>query len=415
MRRLTMQQVQNADLILSGAQIATLGSALTGYGIIENGALAIADGKILWVGKATDLPAHIVAKQTLDCAGKWLLPGFIDCHTHLVFAGNRADEFEQRLTGVSYAEIAKRGGGIRRTMTATREANEKTLLALAKKRAKTLLRQGVTCIEVKSGYGLDTETELKLLRVARRLGKELPVTIRTTFLGAHALPPEFQDNADGYIDLVCEEMLPQAHAEGLVDAVDVFCEGIGFNLEQTRRVFETARSLGLPVKLHAEQLSNLGGSELAAEFGALSVDHIEFLDEAGVKAIGASGTVATLLPGAFYFLKETQKPPIALLRQYKVPMALATDFNPGSSPICQLPLMLNMGCTLFGLTPLEALQGVTLNSARALGLSDRLGSITVGKQADILLMDISHPNQLAYEFGIDYIEAMWRAGQPIKL
>ncbi|GAB3013952.1 imidazolonepropionase [Bowmanella dokdonensis] len=402
---------QDADLLLTRANIATLDPAMDGYGIIQEAALLMREGRIAWLGPQSELPAINPDVKTMDCQGQWLLPGYIDCHTHLVFAGNRADEFEQRLQGVSYADIARRGGGIRRTMSATRQASEAELLVLALKRAKALLEQGVTCVEIKSGYGLDLNTELKMLRVARQVQAHLPFTVRTTFLGAHALPPEYHDNADGYIDLVCNEMLPAIQAEQLADAVDVFCENIGFTLTQTRRVFEAASQLGLPVKLHAEQLSNLGGSELAASFNALSVDHIEFLDEAGIRAIAGSGTVATLLPGAFYYLRESQKPPIELLRKHAVPMALATDFNPGSSPICNLPLMLNMACTLFALTPVEALKGVTINAARALGLDDSLGSLSPGKQADILLLDIEHPNQLAYQVGINPVQKRWHAGK----
>ncbi|GAA0373569.1 imidazolonepropionase [Bowmanella denitrificans] len=409
-----MPVTHSADLLLTNANLATLDPALGSYGIIEQGALLVREGRIQWLGPQQDLPSLGEVKQALDCQGQWLLPGFIDCHTHLVFAGNRADEFEQRLQGVSYADIAKQGGGIRRTVSATRQASEAELLALALKRAETLLSQGVTCVEVKSGYGLDLDTELKMLRVARQIDKHLPITVKTTFLGAHALPLEFQDNAQGYIDRVCQQMLPAIAEQQLADAVDVFCENIGFSLAHTRQVFDTARQLGLPVKLHAEQLSNLGGSELAAEYQALSVDHIEFLSEAGVKAIAQSGTVATLLPGAFYYLKETQKPPIDLLRKHQVPMAIATDFNPGSSPILNLPLMLNMACTLFALTPLEALQGITLNAAKALGVQEQLGQLKVGMQADMQLLDISHPNQLAYQVGLNPLSRLWQAGKAIN-
>ncbi|WP_088329430.1 imidazolonepropionase [Lacimicrobium sp. SS2-24] len=405
-----MADTLHADLLLTNAHLATMSPAGEPYGIIRDASVAIAEGRILWAGKITEQPA-VIAKAEHDCQGQWLLPGLIDCHTHLVFAGNRADEFEQRLQGVSYADIARQGGGIRRTVQATREASEEALLALTLKRARTLMGQGVSCIEIKSGYGLDTDTELKMLRVARQVEQHLPVTVRTTFLGAHALPAEYQDDADGYIDLVCNEMLPQVKAENLADAVDVFCESIGFSREQTHKVFAAAQNLGLPVKLHAEQLSNLGGSELAASFNALSVDHIEYLDEAGVSAIAKSGTVATLLPGAFYYLKETQKPPIELLRKYRVPMALATDFNPGSSPVCNLPLMLNMACTLFALTPEEALRGITINAAKALGEAEHMGSIETGKLANILQMDISHPNQLSYEIGINPLNRVWHQGR----
>ncbi|AWL10658.1 Imidazolonepropionase [Saliniradius amylolyticus] len=387
--------------------LATMNPKHGAYGAIKNGALVANKGKIVWLGKERDLPADYRNIGPIDGQGQWLLPGLIDCHTHLVFGGNRADEFEQRLQGVSYADIAKAGGGIRRTVQATREASENELLSLALERAQTLIDQGVTTVEIKSGYGLDTDTELKMLKVARKVGEKLPIRVKTTFLGAHALPPEFDGNPDGYIELVCNEMLPEVAKHNLADAVDVFCESIGFSREQTQRVFEKAKALGLPVKLHAEQLSNLGGSTLAAEYQGLSVDHIEYLDEAGVKAISQSGTVATLLPGAFYFLKETQKPPVDLLRQYDVPMAIATDFNPGSSPLCQLQLMLNMACTLFALTPEEALKGVTLNAAKALGLDDQVGSLELGKAADMVLMAIDHPNQLAYNFGVNPVKSRW--------
>ncbi|ALS96905.1 imidazolonepropionase [Lacimicrobium alkaliphilum] len=410
-----MADALHAELILTNANLATMSDKAEPYGIVTEAAVAVTGGNILWAGKASDMPELAAGATIHDCQGQWLLPGFIDCHTHLVFAGNRADEFEQRLQGVSYADIARAGGGIRRTVTATREASEAELLELTLKRARTLLKQGVSCIEIKSGYGLDTATELKMLRVARATEQHLPITVRTTFLGAHALPEEYQDDAEGYIELVCNEMLPKVAEQKLADAVDVFCENIGFSRAQTEKVFSKARELGLPVKLHAEQLSNLGGSELAAGFKALSVDHIEYLDEAGVKAIAQSGTVATLLPGAFYYLKETRKPPIDLLRQYQVPMAIATDFNPGSSPICNLPLMLNMACTLFTLTPEEALRGITLNAAKALGLNDRIGSLEPGKAANILQLDISHPNQLAYEIGINPITAIWHRGRRVDL
>ncbi|GGD62743.1 imidazolonepropionase [Lacimicrobium alkaliphilum] len=408
-----MADALHAELILTNANLATMSDNGEPYGIVTEASVVIGEGRIQWAGKASDMPEFAASTTIHDCQGQWLLPGFIDCHTHLVFAGNRADEFEQRLQGVSYAEIARAGGGIRRTVTATRAASESELLELTLRRARTLLKQGVTCIEIKSGYGLDTATELKMLRVARQVEQHLPVTVRTTFLGAHALPAEYQDDAGGYIELVCNDMLPKLAEENLADAVDVFCENIGFNRAQTEKVFSKASELGLPVKLHAEQLSNLGGSELAASFKALSVDHIEYLDEEGVKAIATSGTVATLLPGAFYYLKETRKPPVDLLRQYTVPMAIATDFNPGSSPICNLPLMLNMACTLFALTPEEALRGITINAAKALGLQAHIGSLETGKMANILQLDISHPNQLAYEIGIDPVTQIWHQGKMV--
>jgi imidazolonepropionase len=411
------KSVMSADLVLTEATIATMDSdddvGVDGLGIIDNAALVINDDVIVWVGKQKDLPPVCDAAVIESCAGQWLTPGLVDCHTHLVFAGNRADEFEQRLQGVSYADIAKQGGGIQSTVKATRAASESALFDLAFARASAMSRQGVTSIEIKSGYGLDVETEVKILRVARALEAALPLTIKTTFLGAHALPAEYAGRADDYIAYVCNEVLPQIAEEKLADAVDVFCESIGFTTAQTEKVFQVAHGLGLPVKLHAEQLSNIGGSVLASHYQALSVDHIEFLDEAGVKAIAASDTVAVLLPGAFYCLHETQKPPIELLRKYKVPMAVATDFNPGSSPIGSLPLMMNMGCHLFGLNAQESLTGATINGAKALGVDDVVGSLAVGKQADIVSWNIDHPRDLVYQFGLQPVHKMWKAGKVI--
>lgn len=408
-----MSQSIEADVVLMDVNIATMDPNLTGYGVIEQAAIAVKQDKIVWLGPQDKLPQLSRETPVEPCYGKWLTPGLIDCHTHLVFGGNRADEFEQRLQGVSYQQIAEQGGGIKRTVAATREASEQQLLDRALKYARAMQSQGVTCVEVKSGYGLDLDTEIKMLKVARQLSQHLPLRVKTSFLGAHAVPQEYSERADEYIELICSNMLPKIAELGLADAVDVFCESIGFSLAQTEQVFRCAHQLGLPVKLHAEQLSNLGGSALAADFQALSVDHIEFLDESGVEAIARASTVATLLPGAFYFLKETQKPPIDLLRQHNVPMALATDFNPGSSPICSLPLMLNMACTLFGLTPLESLQGVTVNAAKALGMQDSLGCIAVGKQADLVLWDIGHPNELSYQFGLNPLVQMWQAGKKV--
>ena len=378
------------------ARLTTLAGP-RGWGLIERGAL-IADGAMLqWVGDEAALPAGLAVDSEHDLGGALVTPGLVDCHTHLVYGGQRAREFELRLEGASYEDIARAGGGIRSTVAATRATNDETLFVQARQRARALLAEGVTTVEVKSGYGLSVDHEARCLRVARRLGRELPLTVRTTCLSAHALPPEFDARADDYIDAVCT-WLPALHAEGLVDAVDAFCERIGFTPAQTRRVFEAARALGLPVKLHAEQLSDQGGAQLAAEFGALSCDHLEYLSAAGVQAMAGAGTVAVLLPGAYYFLRETQLPPIAALRAAGVPMAIATDHNPGSSPTLSPLLMLNMACTLFRLTPEEALRGMTANGARALGLRDR-GSLAAGQRADFVAWPHEHPNELAYGFG----------------
>lgn len=408
------QSPSSPVVILKNLKLADMSCGIAAADIVQDAAIVISGETIVWAGAAAQLPAQFASRGAINCQGQWALPGFIDCHTHLVFGGNRADEFEQRLQGVSYEDIARQGGGIRNTVTATRAATPKELLRLALQRAEVMLQQGVTTLEVKSGYGLDTETELKMLRVARDIAQHSPQNIKSTFLGAHALPEEYANKADDYIELVCQQMLPQVCAEHLADAVDVFCENIGFSLAQSQRVLDTAKTLNLPVKAHVEQLSNLGGSEMAANLDALSVDHIEFLDEAGVSAIAKSGTVATLLPGAFYFLRETQKPPVALLRQYNVPMAVATDFNPGSSPIASLPLMLNMACTFFGLTPEEALLGVTKYAAQALGLQDTLGTLEAGKQADICFWDIGHPRELCYSVGVHQPTSVWHKGLKVR-
>ncbi|RPA51008.1 imidazolonepropionase [Shewanella vesiculosa] len=405
------------DQVWIDVNVATMDTNIQGaYGVIHQAAIAVKDGKIAWVGPRSELPEFdVLATPVYRGKGGWITPGLIDAHTHLVFAGNRAHEFEQRLQGATYAEIARAGGGIISTVNACRDADEAELFELGRQRLNALAREGVTTVEIKSGYGLNTETELKLLRVARELGEHHHIDVCTTFLGAHAIPPEYKDNADAYIDLVINDMLPAVIAENLADAVDVFCENIAFSLEQTERVLTAAKQAGLQIKLHAEQLTNMGGSALAAKLGAKSVDHIEFLDEAGVKAISESGTCATLLPGAFYFLRETQLPPIELLRQYKVPMVIASDFNPGSSPICSTLLMLNMACTLFRLTPEEALQGVTINAAKSLGIDNHLGSIAVGKQADFCLWDITTPAQLAYAYGVNPCKTVVKKGQVIAL
>ncbi|MGF7177688.1 imidazolonepropionase [Azospirillum doebereinerae] len=398
------------DSLWVDLSVATMADA-EGYGAIPDAAIGVKDGRIVFVGPRATLPGPMesLAAHVHSGGGGWMTPGLIDCHTHLVYGGNRAREFEMRLEGATYEEIARAGGGIVSTVAATRAAAEDALLAAALPRLESLLADGVTTVEVKSGYGLDTASETRLLRVARRLGQVRPVEVRTTFLGAHALPPEFKGDADGYIDLVCNEMLPAVAEAGLADAVDAFCENIAFSVAQTRRVFETARALGLPVKLHAEQLSNLGGAHLVAEFGGLSADHVEHLDEAGAMAMARAGTVAVLLPGAFYALRETQAPPVELLRRHGVAMALSTDNNPGTSPVCSLLLMLSMGCTFFRLTPAEALAGVTRHAARALGLADR-GVIAPGMRADLALWGIDHPAELSYAIGFNPCRAVVNAG-----
>ncbi len=391
--------------------LATMSDGSSSYGQIENGALAVADGKIAWLGPMAKLPEYDVkTTDVIDGKGAWLTPGLVDCHTHLVYGGNRANEFEMRLEGKSYEEIANAGGGIVSTVKATRAASESELFDSALKRLTTLHQQGVSTIEIKSGYGLDTNNEIKMLKVAQQLAKALPVTIKKTFLGAHALPVEYKDRADDYIDLVCSDMLPKVASLKLADAVDVFCEGIGFSAEQTEQVFAAATKYGLPVKVHAEQLSNLGGTELAAKYQALSSDHIEFLDEAGVIAMKAANMTAVLLPGAFYFLRETQLPPIELLRKHDVSMAIATDANPGSSPINSIQLMLNMACTLFRLTPVEALAGVTCNGAKALGVGEQKGQLAVGYDADIACWNIQQPAELCYQFGVNPLQKLMTSG-----
>jgi imidazolonepropionase len=377
---------------------------------IVDAALAVRFGNIEWFGPACDLPAELSSWPSEDLGGAWVTPGLVDCHTHIVFGGHRADEFAMRLTGVGYEEIARRGGGIVSTVRATRAANEAALLDDAARRLEPLIAEGVAAIDIKSGYGLDLATERKMLRVARELGRRYPVSVYTTFLGAHALPPEFAGRPDDYIDEVCERMLPALADEGLVDAVDVFCERIGFSLAQSERVLDAAARRGLPVKMHAEQLSANGGAALAARYGALSADHLEFLDEAGVATMKEAGTVAVLLPGAYYFIRETQLPPVDLLRRYGVPIALATDCNPGTSPSTSLLAMLNMGCTLFRLTVTEALQGVTCHAARALGRSDRHGVIEVGRRADFVAWSVDTLAELAYWIGRPLASRVVRAG-----
>ncbi|WP_130928033.1 imidazolonepropionase [Pseudomonas sp. Sample_14] len=379
------------------------------YSIIEDAAIVTSGTLIEWIGPRTQLPSGEYPALN-DLQGAWVTPGLIDCHTHTVFGGNRSGEFEQRLQGVSYAEIAAQGGGIASTVRATREATEDELFASAAKRLKSLMRDGVTTVEMKSGYGLDLANERKLLRVIRRLAEELPISVRSTCLAAHALPPEYKDRADDYIDLVCEQMLPALAAEGLVDAVDAFCEYLAFSPEQVERVFVAAQQLGLPVKLHAEQLSSLHGSSLAARYKALSADHLEFMDEDDAIAMAAADTVAVLLPGAFYFLRETQLPPMDALRKHKVKIAIASDLNPGTSPALSLRLMLNMACTCFRMTPEEALAGATIHAAQALGMAQTHGSLEVGKVADFVAWDIERPADLAYWLGGDLDKRVVRHG-----
>ncbi|AQT92065.1 MULTISPECIES: imidazolonepropionase [Pseudomonas] len=384
------------------------------YSIIEDAAMVTADSLIEWIGPRSQVPTADYA-QVHDLQGAWVTPGLIDCHTHTVFGGNRSGEFEQRLEGVSYAEIAAKGGGIASTVRATRAATEDELFASAEKRLRSLLRDGVTTVEIKSGYGLDLANERKMLRVARRLGEALPVSVRATCLAAHALPPEYKDRADDYIDHICAEMLPALAAEGLVDAVDAFCEYLAFSTEQVERVFKVAQQLGLPVKLHAEQLSSLHGSSLAARYHALSADHLEFMTEEDAIAMAASGTVAVLLPGAFYFLRETQLPPMEALRKHGVKIAIASDLNPGTSPALSVRLMLNMACTLFRMTPEEALAGATQHAATALGMGDTHGSLEVGKVADFVAWQIDRPADLAYWLGGELDKRVVRHGVDVTV
>lgn len=386
-------------MLLTNAKIVTLQDNQD-YGLIEDGAIALGEEQIAWVGPAADVPDTYLNASAHDLGGRLVTPALIDCHTHIVFGGNRAAEFELRLNGASYEEVARAGGGIISTVTATRSATEQELLADALTRVDALIAEGVTLIEVKSGYGLDQETELKMLRVARHIAQVRPVDVRTSFLGAHAVPPEFKGRPDAYIDDVCIPTLHAAHAEGLVDAVDGFCEGIAFDTAQISRVFDVAVRLGLPLKLHAEQLSNIGGTQLAAKYGALSADHVEYATDTDAEALAKSGTVAVVLPGAFYTLRETQAPPIQSFRDHGVPMALATDCNPGSSPLTSPLLAMNMACTMFRMTPLEALLGMTAHAAMALGGIDR-GRIVAGARADLCVWNAQHPSELAYRIGFN--------------
>ncbi|WP_432770812.1 MAG: imidazolonepropionase [Sphingopyxis sp.] len=396
------------DRVWRDARLATMVGG--DMGVVERGLVAAQDGLIVYAGPAAEAPA-LDAAEIIDCDGRWITPGLIDCHTHLVHAGDRAREFELRLEGASYEEIAGAGGGIVSTMRATRDASEDDLVASALPRLDALIAEGVTTIEVKSGYGLDTDSEIKMLRAARRLGVERRVGVSTTFLGAHALPPEYAGAPDGYIALVAGTMLPEITCLGLADAVDAFCENIGFSAQQTAQVFDAARRAGLPVKLHAEQLSNQHGAALAAQYGALSADHLEHLDDAGIAAMAASGTVATLLPGAYYFMRETKLPPIESLRRAGVPIAIATDCNPGTSPLTSLLLAMNMGATLFRLTVTECLAGVTRNAARALGLADSIGTLEAGKRCDLAIWDIERPAELVYRMGSNPLHARIWSGR----
>ena len=396
------------DRVWSKARLATFAADRSGIGAIEDGVVAAQGGRIVYAGPAADAPAF-EARETIDCASRWITPGLIDPHTHLVFGGDRAHEFELRLAGASYEAIARAGGGIVSTMKATRAASRADLVAAALPRLDALIAEGLTTLEIKSGYGLSLDDELKSLRAARALADVRDVSVTTTFLGAHALPPEFAGDPDGYVDLVCREMIPAVAAEGLADAVDAFCEGIGFTPAQTRRVFEAAHAHGLPVKLHAEQLSNLNGAALAAEFGALSADHLEHLDAAGIAAMAKAGTVAVLLPGAFYFVRETRLPPIEALRAAGVPMALATDCNPGTSPLTSLLLTMNMAATLFRMTVDECLAGVTREAARAIGRLESVGTLEVGKACDLAVWDIERPAELVYRMGFNPLHArVWK-------
>ena len=401
----------NCDLYIDNVQLATMmPSSGEPYGAIHEGAIALSGERIAWLGTRSERPRELAARQELDGRGRWLTPGLIDCHTHLVYAGSRAHEFEQRLDGASYEDIARAGGGIASTVLATRAAPEDALLHASEARLRRLAAEGVTTIEIKSGYGLDSANELKMLRVARRLGQTQGIEVRTTLLAAHAVPPEYAGRADDYVALVCDEIIPAAAGGGLAHAVDAFCETIAFTAPQVRRVFEAALRAGLPVKLHADQLSDSGGAALAAQYRALSADHLEHSSEIGLAAMAAAGTVAVLLPGAFYFLRETRSPPIADLRAKAVPIAIATDCNPGTSPATSLLLMLNMACTLFRLTPEEALAGVTRNAARALGLSDR-GRLEAGARADLALWSIDEPAELAYALGANPCSGIVRDGK----
>ena len=398
------------NLLLISAKVATMTQGGAAYGMIEDGAVVVSDGSIAWVGESAALPTQFAAFERVDFSGKLITPGLIDCHTHIVFGGNRAREFEMRLQGATYEDIARAGGGILSTVEATRTASEDELLGAALPRVDAMLAEGVTTIEIKSGYGLTIDDELKMLRAARRIADTRPICVVTSFLGAHAIPPEYRGRADAYLEDVCFPALDKAHDNMLADAVDGFCEGIAFSPVQIERLFVKAKSLGLPVKLHAEQLSDLGGAALAAGHGALSCDHLEYLGSDGIEAMAKSGTIAVMLPGAFYTLREKQLPPVEALRKAGVPMAVATDCNPGSSPMTSLLLAMNMACTLFRMTPEEALAGATRNAAKALGLAD-CGTITAGNRADLAVWNASHPAELAYRIGFNPIHKRMFKGE----
>ncbi|MDB5655506.1 MAG: imidazolonepropionase [Tardiphaga sp.] len=402
------------DRIWHTCRLATLAPQREGLGLVDDGLIAARDGRIVYAGRAADAPA-LDARERTDCGGRWITPGLIDCHTHLVYGGNRAHEFERRLAGASYEEIARSGGGIVSTVKATREASTERLIAAALPRLDALIAEGVTTIEIKSGYGLELATERRQLQAARRLGELRPVSVRTTFLGAHTIPPEMKGNSAGYIHALCSTMLPTLATEGLADTVDAFCEGIAFSIEETAQVFTKARELGLPVRLHADQLSNLHGAALAAKFGALSADHLEFADDDGVAAMAKAGTVAVLLPGAYYFIREKQLPPIEAMRRHGVAIALATDSNPGTSPLTSLLLAMNMGATLFRLTVDECIAGATREAARALGVFDQTGSLDAGKFCDLAIWDIERPAELVYRMGFNPLHVRVWHGQTTDL
>jgi len=398
------------DVLIINATIATMAEGSQAYGLIKKGAIGLLDGRIEWIGTTAGIQSRLenLAKETIDAKEALLTPGLIDCHTHLVFAGNRSDEFEQRLNGVSYEEIAQKGGGILSTVAATRAASFAELYAQSVPRLRALMQEGVSCIEIKSGYGLNFETELKMLQVAKQLGKDHKIDVKTTLLAAHAIPAEYKNKSDDYVDLVCNEIIPKIAELKVADCVDAFCEGIGFSYAQSKRVFDAAVRWGLPVKLHADQLSDLGGAGLVAEYAGLSADHVEYTSLKSIKAMAKSGTVAVLLPYAFYILKETQLPPIESFRKHNVPLAVSTDCNPGTAPSSSLLTTMNKACVEFSLTPEEVLKGVTINAAMALGLEDELGSLEFGKKANLVLWNCKKPADLCYWQGLNQVQRIWK-------